>query len=262
MDCAGPLCAGSTPVQFVRVGVACALIVAPGGARADEESLARTPAHAVVVVDAGMDAVRSVVDDAVTGRALLRRMGAASDIPYRADVQPDGSRRFVAEDEETRFAIEVHPVLRELRVVVEVSVSLPFEDAAFEQWRAERLALLVLQRARAGYIPPPRRTEVDRSPYGWQIAIAEIGGGTLLSGPVVHLAHGRPLIALASLGLRLACIGGSAGMFGGIGVAADNHSYGISGFAGAMLGLGVGFLAASLLDIFWLARPAMSTDRD
>jgi hypothetical protein len=239
-------------VRLVSFGVACALIVAAGVARADEE-IPRDPAHAVVVVDEGMDAVCAVVDDAAMGKALLRRMGASRDISYRAEVAADGGRRFLGEDAETRFEIEVHPVVGERRVVVEVSVSLPFEDDETERRRADRLAVLVQQRARSGWVPPPPVQESPR-PYAWQIAIAEATGLGLLIGPIVHAAHGRPLLALASFGLRMACLGSSAGSFGGLGVVADNDSHGMSGVAGVTIGLGAGLLAGALLDILWLAK--------
>src|SRR4051812_17191745 len=57
----------------------------------------------------------------------------------------------------------------------------------------------------------------DAKPYGLQILLADgvaagmLGTGALFSGPIVHLAHGRPVTALESFGLRVFGISLSAG---------------------------------------------------
>src|SRR5947209_6536306 len=57
----------------------------------------------------------------------------------------------------------------------------------------------------------------DNKPYGLQIVLADgiaagmLGTGALFSGPIVHLAHNRPVTALESFGLRVFGISLSAG---------------------------------------------------
>lgn len=124
--------------------------------------------------------------------------------------------------------------------------------------------------------------------YGWQILLADLAsvgavvvtpategkslylgaGGFALGGPIVHVAHGRPAIGAASLGLRLGVplLAAAAGLYVGgetavkcTPSAADGGCDDVFGAAGAalaggFLGLLGGMVAASAIDIGLLAH--------
>jgi hypothetical protein len=112
-------------------------------------------------------------------------------------------------------------------------------------------------------------------PYGAQILLADgvaaamLGTGALFSGPIVHLAHKRPITALESFGLRVFGISLSAGtgVLVAMAVPAQNfNGQGCSGcapspnllpqmFAGMMVGAGIGWIVSSVIDAVFLARP-------
>jgi hypothetical protein len=134
-------------------------------------------------------------------------------------------------------------------------------------------------------VPTDRATEW----YGWQTLLADgasigliIGGGVatgsgsnssigsmlstvgslgyLIGGPIVHLANGRPLPALGSLGLRagLPVGGGLVGILVGL-AACDRSSGGDFGSGLCVVALGAlgfvgGAIAAIAADAAWLAR--------
>ena len=119
------------------------------------------------------------------------------------------------------------------------------------------------------------RTVDVAKPYGMQVLVADaiavgtLGTGALFSGPIVHLAHHRPLTALESFGLRVFGISLSAGtgVLVSLAVPAQNFStlgcfncgaspnYLPQMFAGMMIGAGIGWLVSSMIDAFVLARP-------
>lgn len=88
--------------------------------------------------------------------------------------------------------------------------------------------------------------------------------GFALGGPVIHLVHREPWRALGSLGLRggLPALGGAIG----IGILATcpppDGEYGNCGLGEFVVGVGVGVLAASLIDGFALARESARASRD
>lgn len=120
--------------------------------------------------------------------------------------------------------------------------------------------------------PPSPRTHHARPThwYGWQPLVADgltftvfmasafnthrngsgillaTGASYLLVPPIIHLAHGRPGIAAASLGLRLGVPLGAALLGGGL---ASGCGDGYCGIAGAALGFVVGIVAASAIDV-------------
>jgi hypothetical protein len=69
-------------------------------------------------------------------------------------------------------------------------------------------------------------------------------GGYLLAPPIIHLAHGRPLVALGSLGMRVALPIG--GLYVADAACAD-HDYERCGDELAA-GIGIGMLAAMAID--------------
>lgn len=95
---------------------------------------------------------------------------------------------------------------------------------------------------------------------GW--VVFEIVGMTalLFGAPAVHLVRGRVGVAFADLGVRIGLIGGLGALGGYLGYHVDNESsydpgttrYG--GYAGAVVGLTVGVLGASLIDTLVFAR--------
>ncbi len=112
-------------------------------------------------------------------------------------------------------------------------------------------------------------------PYGLQIVLADVAAaGTLgtfsiFSGPIVHLAHNRPETALASFGLRVFGIALSAGTgvlaslaipplnFNGQGCmnCAPSPNYLPQMFGGMLVGAGIGWIVASVIDAVFLAHP-------
>lgn len=84
-------------------------------------------------------------------------------------------------------------------------------------------------------------------------AIALGAGGMLLGGPIVHAAHGHWGRAGASLGLRVggpflgAILGGALGAGGKSGKGA------LDGIVYAIVGAGLGYVAAAAFDIAYLA---------
>ena len=111
-------------------------------------------------------------------------------------------------------------------------------------------------------------------PYGAQILIADgvaaamLGTGALFSGPIVHLAHKRPLVALESFGLRVFGIALSAGTGVLVAMAVPAQNFEGMGcmcppspnllpqmFAGMMIGAGIGWIVSSVIDAVFLARP-------
>jgi hypothetical protein len=106
--------------------------------------------------------------------------------------------------------------------------------------------------------------------YGWQTLVCDgvsvltvvvvVGiGGYLLCAPIVHVAHGRGLIALADLGLRVGAPVAGAFAGAGLGYLADdasgrNSTYGGAALVGGVLGFGVGLLGAVIVDAAVLAR--------
>jgi hypothetical protein len=112
-------------------------------------------------------------------------------------------------------------------------------------------------------------------PYGAQILLADgiaagmLGTGALFSGPIVHLAHKRPVTALESFGLRVFGISLSAGTGVLVAMALPAQSFEGEGcmrcgpspnllpqmFAGMMIGAGIGWIVSSVIDAVFLARP-------
>lgn len=117
--------------------------------------------------------------------------------------------------------------------------------------------------ARTAREPAPRPTD-DRGPrwYGWQTLIVDgaslltlpfappIGvTGYFVGAPIVHLAHGRPLASLASVGARVVL---PVGAMLAVGVGADD------GWSRAIEGLAIGTVAAIALDasvLSWKREP-------
>lgn len=112
-------------------------------------------------------------------------------------------------------------------------------------------------------------------PYGAQILIADgvaaamLGTGAVFSGPIVHLAHKRPLVALESFGLRVFGISLSAGTGVLVAMALPAQNFEGMGcmcppspnllpqmFAGMMIGAGIGWIVSSVIDAVFLARPS------
>jgi len=124
--------------------------------------------------------------------------------------------------------------------------------------------------------------EMETHWYGWQVLAADAAGiiGTIgcttaadsavcvvpfmIAAPTVHLSHGRPLQALASLGLRVALpIAGAI-----IGAQAANCTEGewLCGVGEAALGVLIGTVTASMVDAFSLStevreRPTATPSR-
>jgi hypothetical protein len=112
-------------------------------------------------------------------------------------------------------------------------------------------------------------------PYGLQIVLADVAAaGTLgtfsvFSGPIVHLAHNRPQTALASFGLRVGGIALSAATGVAIAFALPPMSFNALGcmdcgpspnylpqaFGGMLIGAGIGWIVASVIDAVFLAHP-------
>lgn len=112
--------------------------------------------------------------------------------------------------------------------------------------------------------------------YGWQIMLADVaslvaasrghGYGLILGGPAVHALNGQSKRAWRSLGLRVGLP--FAGALLGYGVALDRcgqpnaRCSGLEGMALVGLGVGAGWLTASLVDAIYLARkPKQSRER-
>ncbi len=109
------------------------------------------------------------------------------------------------------------------------------------------------------YLAPPDEVQTESHWYGWQTLTAD--GATLLgtaaagpaglgayfvASPIIHLAHGRGWAALGSLGLRVGLP--FAGLYAG-GALSHGDSY-----AGPVVGVLVGAVAASAIDAAFLAR--------
>jgi hypothetical protein len=129
------------------------------------------------------------------------------------------------------------------------------------------------------YHRDPRAT--GRRWYGWQTLIADgatvtlvpavasqldsdgtaiaVGmvGSYLLAAPIIHLAHGRPGIAAASLGLRAGLPMGGALL--GAALAGDCRGE-LCGAGGAVIGFVVGILGATTLDAVVLSREPREDD--
>jgi hypothetical protein len=120
----------------------------------------------------------------------------------------------------------------------------------------------------------PARAEEKR--YGYQVAApdavgwvlvlvgsqsenwgaAALGvGGILLGGPIVHAAHGHWGRAGASLGLRVGAPLAGVSLGAGLGVASGGGGKGaLDGIVYAIVGAGLGYVAAAAVDIVYLAR--------
>lgn len=135
---------------------------------------------------------------------------------------------------------------------------------------------------------PVQAKAPDATWYGWQMLIgfgasdasllcaliaSQVGGqpsgwvqagvlGHLLTGPVVHWANGKVVKGFASLGLTLGAgiVGGTAG--GALGATANTTCGGGSTcvppgvLAGAFIGMGLGLVAANVVDVLVLSREA------
>jgi hypothetical protein len=100
------------------------------------------------------------------------------------------------------------------------------------------------------------------------IAVATLGTFSVFSGPIVHLVHRRPAMAAASFGLRVFGIALSAGSGVLVALALPPQAFNGQGcmgcppspnylpqmFAGMLVGAGVGWIVASILDATLLAR--------
>ena len=110
--------------------------------------------------------------------------------------------------------------------------------------------------------------------YGIQIAIADtvavatLGMGSVFSGPIVHLAHGRYATAVASFFMRAGSIAIGAGSgvllalalppaaYNGLGCEScpPSPDYLPQMFVGLLIGAGVGWIVASVVDAVFLAH--------
>jgi hypothetical protein len=89
-------------------------------------------------------------------------------------------------------------------------------------------------------------TEPGGEPLFWVA-----GGGYLFGAPIVHLVHGNPGRAAASLGLRV----GLPIAFVGVGLAVEDcEGRDFCGFASVLIGLPLGMATAIALDAAVLAR--------
>jgi len=120
------------------------------------------------------------------------------------------------------------------------------------------------------------RSPKETKPYGAQIVLADgvaagmLGTGALFSGPIVHLAHHRPIVALESFALRVFGISFSAGSGVLVAMAVPPQNFNGQGcancapspnllpqmFAGMMIGAGIGWIVSSVIDAVFLARPS------
>jgi len=86
-------------------------------------------------------------------------------------------------------------------------------------------------------------------------AVALGVGGIVLGGPIVHAAHGHWGRAGASLGLRIGAPLVGATLGGGLGLAASSGGKdALDAIVTAIIGAGVGYVAAAAIDIIYLAR--------
>jgi hypothetical protein len=112
--------------------------------------------------------------------------------------------------------------------------------------------------------------------YGYQVAAPDVGGwllvlvgaqsdawgtaalgvgGILLGGPIVHAAHGHWGSAGKSLGLRVGAPLVGATLGAGLGVASGGGGKGsLDAITYAIVGAGIGYVAAAAIDIIYLAR--------
>ncbi len=151
-------------------------------------------------------------------------------------------------------------------------------------WVGLSAALMVACTAGSARADPPRD---DTRAYGWQILVADtsvaatatwvtavvaavpslegtyafyapmlsIGLLALFTGPVVHLLHKRYLTALGSLGMRFGWIVGVAATIGiPIDFVIRPNNLNDMFFEGPCIGAAMGFLAATTVDSFVLAR--------
>jgi hypothetical protein len=121
---------------------------------------------------------------------------------------------------------------------------------------------------------PLATEETKRESYGGQIVAADLvavltlGMGSVLSGPIVHLAHKRWATAAASFGLRtfgIALSGASGVLFSlalppaaynalGCAMCPPSPDYLPQMFVGLLIGAGVGWIVASVIDAVFLAH--------
>jgi len=187
---------------------------------------------------------------------------------------------------------------RACSVLCVVGAVLPFARAASAQrppeWGTPSAREPVPEASSVPAPPPPPRADGESTWYGWQpvisdaatiLATSALAGlpnqGTLtmatfsagygLVPPIVHLAHGRPVIAALDLAVRVSAlaIGFETGSLASANCGQNNPESGSGGcqLAGAFVGAAIGALGAMVLDaavLSWdppAAREAPTTAR-
>jgi hypothetical protein len=91
----------------------------------------------------------------------------------------------------------------------------------------------------------------EESWYGWQMILVDLGTGGA-GGPIVHAAHGNWGNFAGSLGLR-AGLTVAGGMTGAAASHCEPHAEDFCPLGGVLIGAGLGFLAAVIIDYSVLA---------